>query len=291
MANAENPEALAQLKAALESKNKLNPTRHDDNLLYRFLRARKFDVAKAEIMITEMEEWREKEKVDDIVKNFAFTELVKISVIYPRFYHKTDKLGRTIYIEILKNIDMNKLYEITTQERMITHHIRESEKFVNYRLPACSAKKQTHIGQGFSIMDFKGVPLSQFNSVRKVIQLLTAISSNNYPETLGRMFFINTPTLFTAVWSVIKNFLDENTVAKITILGSNYSKQLLEHVDAENLPKFLGGTCECPGGCENSDTGPWNDGTVPGYPMALYEDFKIRDKGEMSASRSKELVN
>jgi hypothetical protein len=73
--------------------------------------------------------------------------------------------------------------------------------------------------------------------------------------------------------------LDENTVSKIHILGSNYQKQLLELVDADQLPKIYGGTCECPNGCENSDIGPWNDGTVPGYPISLWEDFKIRDSG------------
>ena len=27
-------------------------------------------------------------------------------------------------------------------------------------------------------------------------------------------------------------------------------KGLLEYIDAENLPKMYGGTCECPGGCD-----------------------------------------
>lgn len=42
--------------------------------------------------------------------------------------------------------------------------------------------------------------------------------------------------------------LDEATVAKISIIGSNYQKSLLDLIDAENLPVFLGGTCDCEGG-------------------------------------------
>ncbi len=72
------------------------------------------------------------------------------------------------------------------------------------------------------------------------------------------MYIINSPLLFTAIWSVIKQMLDEATVKKIEILGSNYKKKLLEMIPAENIPDFLGGDCKCPGGCEHSDIGPWN---------------------------------
>jgi hypothetical protein len=89
------------------------------------------------------------------------------------------------------------------------------------------------------------------------------------------MYIINAPMLFTAVWSVIKQLLDEVTVNKIHILGSSYKKQLLECIDEENIPDFLGGSCKCPGGCVNADIGPWNDGTVEGYPVPEME--KVND--------------
>jgi hypothetical protein len=55
------------------------------------------------------------------------------------------------------------------------------------------------------------------------------------------MFIVNSPMLFTGVWSLIKGWLDEKTRNKISILGGGYAKKLLEYVDAEQLPEFLGG--------------------------------------------------
>jgi hypothetical protein len=57
--------------------------------------------------------------------------------------------------------------------------------------------------------------------------------------------------VFNGVWAIAKNFVDEKTRKKINILGGGYKKTLLENVDAENLPSFLGGECTCEdlGGC------------------------------------------
>jgi hypothetical protein len=56
-------------------------------------------------------------------------------------------------------------------------------------------------------------------------------------------------------------FLDPVTVSKIRILKgpSEYEAVLKEQIPAENLPKEFGGLCECQGGCQLADAGPWND--------------------------------
>lgn len=86
----------------------------------------------------------------------------------------------------------------------------------------------------------------------------SSIGQNHYPETMGFMFIINAPYLFSTVWSLVKPWLDPATQEKIHILGKNYKTELLKYIPPQNLPKNLGGTCDCAGGCSLSDAGPWN---------------------------------
>jgi hypothetical protein len=76
---------------------------------------------------------------------------------------------------------------------------------------------------------------------------------------MGKFYIINAPWAFGAIWSLIKGWLDEVTVSKIDVIGSQYKDKLLAQIPAENLPKVFGGTCECAGGCSMSDVGPWKD--------------------------------
>lgn len=80
---------------------------------------------------------------------------------------------------------------------------------------------------------------------------------------MGKFYIINAPWAFSTVWSLVKGWLDEATVAKIHILGSDYQKQLLEQIPSDSLPKFLGGSCDsCHEGCSMSDAGPWKGKTL-----------------------------
>ena len=77
---------------------------------------------------------------------------------------------------------------------------------------------------------------------------------------MGKFYIINAPWTFSAVWAIVRPWLDEVTVAKIEILGSGYQDALMKQIPKENLPREFGGTCECQskGGCSMSDAGPWN---------------------------------
>lgn len=87
-----------------------------------------------------------------------------------------------------------------------------------------------------------------------------------------------------SLYSVVKGFLDEGTRTKVRICGKDYRKVLHEQVELENLPPFLGGTCnKCEhvkGGCTLSNLGPWNDYVVVNK--------KLKHKDEIEENRVSE---
>jgi hypothetical protein len=167
--------------------------------------------------------------------------------------------GRPVYIEQLGGIDLTAMYKITTAERMLTNLAVEYERLADPRLPACSRKAGNLLETCCTIMDLKGVGLTKAPQVYSYIKQASGLSQNYYPERLGKLYLINAPWGFSTVWSVVKGWLDPVTVQKIFVLGGGYQKDLLAQVPAENLPKEFGGSCECAGGCQLSDMGPWRE--------------------------------
>ena len=149
------------------------------------------------------------------------------------------------------------------------------------RFPACSAVAGKKILQGLTIFDMTHGGMSVANSqTYGLCKLASTVGSDYYPEIMGNLLIVNAPMTFTAIWAVVKGFLDEKTRGKIKILGSNFLPTLEQYWDRNNIPTFMGGNCECPGGCINSNIGPWNDYEIHGYG--------IRPKGSGAEEESKE---
>jgi hypothetical protein len=43
-----------------------------------------------------------------------------------------------------------------------------------------------------------------------------------YPERLGMLFVVNTPSMFLKIWSLVNKWLDPGVQEKIRILGNDY---------------------------------------------------------------------
>ena len=194
---------------------------------------------------------------------------MSVKKIYPHGYHKTDKQGRPIYIELLSKVNIPELFKLTTEERFMKYYIKEYERLMKYRFPSCSQKADRIIEQSLTILDVEGLGITSLTGkTKEFVKISADIAQNYYPEMLGQMFLINASFFFSAIWTLVKGFLDEKTRNKITVEKSYYQKKLLELVDTENLPLFLGGSCTCPdieGGCLHGDIGPWNPNGGLGY--------------------------
>lgn len=265
----------------------LLPAKHDDyHTLLRFLKARKFDLEKTKIMWRDMLRWR-KEFGADTIEDFVYEELHEVKNCYPHGFHGVDNEGRPIYIERIGKVNPQRLVEVTSLDRYLKYHVLEFERTLNRKFPACSIAAKRHIDSTTTILDVAGVGMKNFSKhARDLITGIQKIDSNNYPETLHRLFIINAGAGFKLLWNSIKGFLDPTTASKIHVLGNKYQSKLLELIDSRNLPEFFGGTCMCTeqGGCINSDKGPWNDPEImkkvkDGYERGARQIITISEDG------------
>jgi hypothetical protein len=147
-----------------------------------------------------------------------------------------DKQGRPIYIERIGFIDITEVYKFTNEERLLKYNALSYETLITKIFDACTEFRRKSTGepgriqQTCTILDLKDVSLTSASKAYNFIKPASAMAQDNYPEILGNMFIINAPLLFTAIWAIIKVWIDEKTKDKIKILGSSYKKELLQYV-------------------------------------------------------------
>ncbi|KAJ6776789.1 PHOSPHATIDYLINOSITOL/PHOSPHATIDYLCHOLINE TRANSFER PROTEIN SFH13 [Salix koriyanagi] len=239
--DAKEESAVHELRQKLLERDLLPPGHDDYHTLLRFLKAREFNIDKTIQMWQEMLNWRKEYGTDSILEDFEFDELEEVLQFYPHGYHGVDNEGRPVYIERLGKAHPSKLMRITTIERYLKYHVQEFERVIQEKFSACSVASKRRICSTTTILDVQ--------------------DSNYYPETLHRMFIVNAgPGFKKMLWPAAQKFLDAQTIAKIQVLEPRSLPKLLEVIESNQLPDFLGGSCSCSaGGCLRSSKGPWND--------------------------------
>ena len=285
-------QALEEFKKMVSEENLTTDPRYDDYYYLRFLRARKFNLDKTMEMFKKFLEWRIEHRADEAIVIYKCPNLEKAREIYPHGYHGTDREGRPLYIDQPCNFYIEDLTAIVSQEELYSYYVREYEKLIHIRLPACSAAKGARIEQTFSLLSIKGFTMGKLKEKsRNFIKLAINIGSDNYPEIMHKMFIVNAPFLFKGAWALISPFIDAKTKAKISIHGSSYQKELLKHVDPENVPVELGGECTCPHhekGCFYSDKGPWNEYPGDEFGEAAKQAIMEEEKKEIADTENTE---
>jgi hypothetical protein len=60
------------------------------------------------------------------------------------------------------------------------------------------------------------------------------------------MYIVNTPSLFTTLFAMLKPFVDPVTLSKIEVMGGSYADSFAKLMDTSQIPPCLGGTSEAP---------------------------------------------
>lgn len=243
--NAEFRAALANmapedLRAAFWSMVKHD---HPDALLLRFLRARKWDVEKALIMMVSTMHWRldEMHVDDDIVKNGELGALQNTTgdakskkndedfITQLRmgkcYLHGLDKEGRPM---CFVRVRLHKQGEQT---------VESLERFTVYTIETARMLLRPPIDTATIVFDMTDFSMANmdYTPVKFMIKCFEA----NYPESLGAVLVYKAPWVFNAIWSIIRGWLDPVVAGKVHFAKN--IDELSAFVSKPQIPTELGG--------------------------------------------------
>mmetsp|Transcript_18732 Transcript_18732/g.26112 ORF Transcript_18732/g.26112 Transcript_18732/m.26112 type:complete len:339 (+) Transcript_18732:69-1085(+) len=236
-----------ELKKALRDANKDHPcnaTTTDDTVI-RFIRGycrEKDPIKTTHERYKEMLDWRKEGKIDeDILKNPE--DWKEYNKHYKHFIYGRDKLGRPVCYEQLGKLEPNDLVEFG-MDKLEAGHVRFMEELTKLKWEI-SRQKKTLIYKHVHVIDLDGFGWKHmgskfYGSIKKIMH----IDSHYYPETLQKLFILNSSMTFRTLWAVVKGWVHPLTRERIVMLGydKEYNlKQMLEFVDEDQIPEYLGG--------------------------------------------------
>ncbi|TVY46640.1 CRAL-TRIO domain-containing protein, partial [Lachnellula occidentalis] len=217
---------------------------HPDALLLRFLRARKWDVEKALVMMISTMRWRASDLHvdDDIMKNGELGSLEDANGndairqklgegflaqmrLGKSFLHGLDKGGRPM---CFVRVRLHKQGE-QSEESLERYTVFTIETARMLLAPPADTACVVFDMTGFSMANMDYAP------VKFMIKCFEA----NYPESLGVVLVHKAPWIFQGIWKIIKGWLDPVVASKIQF--TNNKQEMEEFVSKEHIIKELGG--------------------------------------------------
>ncbi|KAL2268464.1 hypothetical protein VTJ83DRAFT_3310 [Remersonia thermophila] len=219
---------------------------HPDALVLRFLRARKWDVERALIMLVSTMNWRATEmKVDDdIMRNgeeaalaaekssggdaaaqklgHDFMAQIRKGISY---VHGHDKQGRPL---CFVNVRLHRQGE-QAEEAL--------ERYTVYLIETCRMLLQHPVDTATIVFDMTNFSMANmdYTPVKFMIKCFEA----NYPECLGTVLVHKAPWIFQGIWKVIRGWLDPVVANKVHF--TNNAKEMEAFIPLKHIPKDLDG--------------------------------------------------
>ncbi|KAI0403852.1 CRAL-TRIO domain-containing protein [Xylaria palmicola] len=212
---------------------------HPDALALRFLRARKWDAARAVAMLASAVAWRAERDVagavirrgEDVALRPAGDRSADDEGFLAQyrsgksFVRGADRAGRPVYT-IRVCLHDPRLQSAAAMEAYTLHNIESLRVFARPgRDKFCLVFDMT--GFGLRNMDFH------------VVKFLVSVFEARYPETLGVILIHNAPFVFWGIWNMIKGWLDPVIASKINF--TRRTADLLQFIPEEHVPARHGG--------------------------------------------------
>ncbi|KAL2760212.1 hypothetical protein ACRALDRAFT_2096211 [Sodiomyces alcalophilus JCM 7366] len=239
------------------------PPSHDDPLLLRYLRARRWFPADAAVQFADTEAWRAANDIDVLYKTIDLAAYDAARRLYPQWTGRRDRRGIPLYVFEVRHLDSKAVGEYEKQGKEggtfsdaktdgntpngLLRLFALYENLTLFAMPLCTQLQDRDppnvpITMSTNIVDISGVSLRQFWNLKGHMQAASQLATAHYPETLDRIFIIGAPAFFSTVWGWIKRWFDPITVSKIFILSEAEVKPTLEaFIEPRNIPKKYGG--------------------------------------------------
>ncbi|KFY24655.1 hypothetical protein V493_05130 [Pseudogymnoascus sp. VKM F-4281 (FW-2241)] len=217
---------------------------HPDMVLLRFLRARKWDVEKALVMMISTFHWRSVEMhvdddimvngeesmmldstSDDPMKKRRGTDFLEQIRTGKSFLHGLDKMGRPICF-------------IRARLHHAGDQLEESlERYTIYVIEIARFVVQPPAETACLVFDMTGFSLANmdYGPVKFMINCFEA----NYPESLGVILIHKAPWVFQGIWRVIKGLLDPVVASKVNF--TNTTEDMEAFIEKSRIIKEVGG--------------------------------------------------
>jgi len=179
------------------------------------------------------------------VEDVSGLSVGQIEVMLPNWHQGFDKQGRPVMIQQSGRVVVPKLLKYTDMEHIKVWHTSNNE----HAARLCGEQTQKLgrlIDQWVIIVDAEGWAASNlFNSnVFRWAAHMADVDQNHHPERLFRMYIINAPSVVFRFYSLISNFIAEETRQKIQLFvkPEDWKPVLANDIDLSELPPEYGGT-------------------------------------------------
>jgi len=208
----------------------------------RFLRAGKGDVGEGKRRYKATLDWRKANQIDNILREPS-PHFATIKKYYPHFCHGRGYHGEPCYYEQPPKTKLKMMQnEGASIDKILRHYAMATEFQWQYLV-------RDDLRRSIYIIDLQGMRFSDFvGDVVDFVKRASGLSSQHYPERAGAVYVINVPAWFKMIWNVVKPWVDEATLKKISILRdkAEIRRAMEERIPLHNIPQEYGGKSPYP---------------------------------------------
>ncbi|XP_063448778.1 retinal-binding protein-like isoform X1 [Mytilus trossulus] len=229
--------------------------------LEKWLRARCFDVKKAEQMLRNSIEFKQKIRVNTLLQEYKPPEVLRKYLTGGFCGHAID--GSPLRVELFGKLDIKGLMFSTKKSDLEKTKLLQCESTIKDWSE--QSKKLGRPVDGLTVifdMADTGTSMLWVPGMQMYLHLVK-ILEDNYPEMMRRLLVINAPRIFPLLYKIARPLISDEMKQKIHVKGDDYKDLLLRYVDPDNLPACYGGKLTDPDGNPKCVTKICQGGTVP----------------------------